>query len=267
MKRTKKLFPLLVVLTLTVALPTVLTACSDSSGDQNVVYEDMEAAYEASNLLPSNIGLFSKTVTGDSISYGECGSGVIFDREGDMYYALTAAHVVSDENAQILVFTINTEMKTDNIPGIDYSVLSQEVYESMYTANVEYVSSRDDLAVISFSSEEDLSVVTIADEDPEKDDRIMCIANPQNDWFAASYGRVISGIEKFGEAQGFPSNAMRHTAYMHVGSSGGGAINERMLLAGITPGGYYSADGKTFKCGTLIPASEIKTCLAEWNQQ
>ena len=121
---------------------------------------------------------------------------------------------------------------------------------------MEYVSSRDDLAVISFTSEEDLSAVTIADEDPGKDDRIMCIGNP-----------VTSGIEKFGEAQGFPSNAMKHTAYMHVGSSGGAAINERMQLAGITPGGYYSADGKIFKCGTLIPVSEIKTCLAEWNQK
>ena len=60
---------------------------------------------------------------------------------------------------------------------------------------------------------------------------------------------------------------MKHTAYMQVGSSGGAAINEQMQLAGITPGGYYSADGKTFKCGVLIPASEIKICLEEWNQQ
>lgn len=266
MKRRKKLFALLVGLTLIIAPPTVLTACADSSRNQNTVFEDMESAFRDSDLLSSNIGLFSKTVTGDSVSYGECGSGVIIAKRDEVYYALTAAHVVSTENAQILVFTANTEMKTDNIPGIDYSVLSREVYESMYTANLEYVSSRDDLAVISFSSGEDLSVVTIADEDPEKDDRIMCISNPQNDWFAVSYGKVTSGIEKFGQMQGFPSNAMRHTAYMHVGSSGGAAINEQMQLVGITPGGYYSADGKTFKCGTLIPVSEIKTCLDEWNQ-
>jgi len=255
------------ILVLIIAISSVLTACTDRSGNQNTVFEDMEAAFQRSNLQSSNIGLFSKTATGDSISYGECGSGVIIEKRGEVYYALTAAHVVSAENAQVLVFTVNTEMKTDQIPGIQYNVLSREVYESMYTANVEYVSSRDDLAVISFSSDEELSVVTIADEDPEKDDRIMCIGNPQNEWFAVSYGRVTSGIQKFGESQGFPSNAMSHTAYMHVGSSGGAAINDQMKLVGITPGGYYSADGKAFKSGMLIPVSEIKTCLDEWNQK
>ena len=136
----------------------------------------------------------------------------------------------------------------------------------MYGANVEYVSSRDDLAVISFSSEEELAVVTIADEDPQKEDRIMCIGNPQNEWFAISYGEVTSGMEKFGGAHGYPSDAMKHSAYMQVGSSGGAAINEQMQLVGITPGGYFSADGSAFKCGVLIPSSEIRLCLAEWSR-
>ena len=60
----------------------------------------MEAASEQADLLSSNIGLFSKTVSGDAIFYGECGSGVTFDRHGDVYYALTAAHVVSGENGR-----------------------------------------------------------------------------------------------------------------------------------------------------------------------
>lgn len=72
-------------------------------------------------------------------------------------------------------------------------------------------------------------------------------------------------IEKFGKAQGFPSNAMKHSAYIHVGSSGGAAFNEQMQLVGITPGGSYSLDGKTFNYGVLIPASEIKMCLDEWD--
>lgn len=248
------------------AVSILLTACADHSDNQNVVFEDMEAAFEQAVLLSANIGLFSKTVSGNAISYGECGSGVIFDRQGDVYYALTAAHVISGERAQILVFTVNTEMKTDEIPGFDDCVLSQEVYESMYGANVEYVSSRDDLAVISFSSEEELAVVTIADEDPQKEDRIMCIGNPQNEWFAISYGEVTSGMEKFGGAHGYPSDAMKHSAYMQVGSSGGAAINEQMQLVGITPGGYFSADGSAFKCGVLIPSSEIRLCLAEWSR-
>jgi len=148
MKARKALTGLHMILVLIIAISSVLTACTDRSGDQNTVFEDMEAAFQRSNLQSSNIGLFSKTATGDSISYGECGSGVIIEKRGEVYYALTAAHVVSAKNAQVLVFTVNTEMKTDQIPGIQYNVLSREVYESMYTANVEYVSSRDDLAVI-----------------------------------------------------------------------------------------------------------------------
>ncbi len=250
---------------LTVLLLIMTAGCSGNNEDsRSVIYEDMDAAFEQSGLYSSNIGIFSKIVTGDSISYGECGSGVIFQREGDTYYALTAAHVVSVENAQLIVFTVNTEMKSEEIPGLDYPVLAPETYEAMIPAEIEYISSRDDLAVIRFTAEEELAAVEIADGDPEKDDRIICIGNPQMEWFVKSFGKVTSGMEKFGEAHGFPSNAMRHSAYIHVGSSGGAALNEDMKLTGIVPGGSFTPDGKIFRYGVLIPASEIRICLDEW---
>ena len=155
-------------------------------------------------------------------------------------------------------------MKSENIPGADFNILATEVYDTMVPAEIEYVSTRDDLAVVRFSSEEDLAVMPIAENDPKKDDRILCVGNPQNDWFAVSYGKVTSGMETFGELQGRPSNGMKHTAYMHVGSSGGAAVNEKMELIGTTPGGSYSLDGKTFNYGVLIPVSEIRLCLNEW---
>ena len=96
-------------------------------------------------------------------------------------------------------------------------------------------------------------------------DRILCVGNPENDWFAVSYGKVTSGFETFGELKGLPSNGMKHSAYMHVGSSSGAAINEQMELAGITPGGSYSLDGKTFNYGVLIPVSELRQCLNDWS--
>lgn len=51
------------------AVSILLTACADHSDNLNVVFEDMEAAFEQADLLSSNIGLFSKTVSGDAISY------------------------------------------------------------------------------------------------------------------------------------------------------------------------------------------------------
>ena len=266
MKSGRKLSFASIIMVLATALPMLLTGCSGNAENRNVVYEDMKASFEQANLLSANIGIFSKTVSGDSVSYGECGSGVIFDRDGNDYYALTAAHVVSTEGAQLLVFTVNTEMKMDDIPGISYNVLSQDAYDAMYGAELLYVSSRDDLAVIRFRAEEDLSVIELAEADPVKDDRIMCVGNPESDWFAVSYGKVTtSSTEKFGEGQGFPSNAMRHSAYIQVGSSGGAAIGEDMKLVGTTPGASLSLDGKTFRYGVLIPVSEIRLCLVEWN--
>ena len=243
------------------------SGCADPADQRSIVYEDMQAEFEKADLLSANIGIFTKTEINGSTSYGECGSGVIFDKRDDEYYALTAAHVVSGENAQLLVFTVNTEMKTDDIPGIDYSVLSEETYASMLEAETMYVSSRDDLAVIRFSSDEDLAVMEISGSDPKKGDRIMCVGNPENEWFAVSYGKVTSGIEKFGERQGFPSNAMRHSAYIHVGSSGGAAIGEDMKLVGITPGASLGPNGNSFQYGVLIPVREIMLCLDEWNQR
>lgn len=250
---------------LVVFVLAMTTGCgSNDSKSKDTVYEDMKESFDTASLLSSNIGIFSKTENDGSISYGECGSGVIFKKEDDSYYALTSAHVVSNENAQILVFTVNTEMKTDTIPGVDYNVLSPEVYDTMYTADVVYVSTRDDLAVIRFSCDEDLFLVEISTEDPKKGDRIMCIGNPQSDWFALSYGKVTSGMEKFGESLGYPSNVMKHSAYINVGSSGGAALNEDMKLIGIVPGGSFSPNGDTFRFGVLIPASEINICLGEW---
>jgi S1-C subfamily serine protease len=250
------------------ALAMLLAGCAgNNEGSRNVVYDDMKTAFEQSGLISANIGVFSKTEKDGNVSYGECGSGVIIKKDGGTYYALTAAHVVSVENAQLLVFTTNTEMKSENIPGVDLNVLTPETYDAMYTAKIEYVSKRDDLAIISFQADEDLAVITLADKDPEKNDRIMCVGNPQNEWFAVSYGKITSGIEKFGETQGFPSNAMKHSAYIQVGSSGGAAFNEQMQLAGTTPGGSFSLDGKSFNYGVMIPVSEIKICFDEWDNQ
>ncbi len=246
---------------------TVLSACSQGGGSARPVYEDMQEAFERSGLLSANIGIMTKTTDGDSVTYGECGSGVIIEKDGGTYYALTCAHVVSRENAEFLVFTVNNEMKSETVPGMDMVILDEEAYEAMYSAEVVYTAARDDAAVIRFETDEDLASVTLADSDPAKGDRILCVGNPQNDWFAESYGEVTSGIERFGEAQGFPSNVMKHSAWIHEGSSGGAAYNEKMQLAGTVPGGSFSLDGKDFRFGVLIPVSELKLCIEEWKAQ
>lgn len=191
----KKTIKFIIVFMLSALLTqTILSGCKGGASNRNVVYEDIITAFERSNLLSANIGLFSKTEKDGAITYVECGSGVIFDKRDGAYYALTAAHVVSTENAKLLVFTTNTELKEENVPGLDgMNPLSQDAYDAMYAAELLYKSTRDDLAVIRFAADEDLKVAETADSDPENGDRIMCIGNPQNDWFAV---RNCTGIPR-----------------------------------------------------------------------
>lgn len=256
-----------VLLMITVLLSFALYGCfeEDNNKNKDIVYEDMKTTFDKSGMLSANIGIISRTEEDGSISYGEGGSGVVIKKDGKTYYALTAAHVVSKKNADLLVFTTNTDMKSKSIPGLEMNVLASEVYDTMYAAEVVYSSTRDDLAVIKFNTDEELAIISLSEEDPKIDDRIMCIGNPQNQWFALSYGKVLSGIQKFGEFKSFPSNGMKHSAYIQVGNSGGAAINEKMELVGIVTGASYSLDGSKFHYGVLIPTSEIKLCLNEWN--
>jgi S1-C subfamily serine protease len=247
---------------------SLLSGCSRKGGDRDLIYEDMKDAYEKAGLFSSNIGIVSRTEEEGSISYGEFGSGVIIERKGSTYYALTAAHVADAGDSQLLVFTTNTDMKNESIPGMDdINILSGEVYDSMYPAESVYICQNDDLAVIRFESEEDLSVIETDDSDPEMGDRIMCVGNPQNEWFSVSCGEILSGIEKFGESTGYPSRALKHSAYIQVGSSGGAAIGEDMKLIGITPGAALSPGGKDYLYGVLVPVSEILPVLEEWKSQ
>ncbi len=72
MKPKRKQLLLISVMVLIVALSMILSGCSDSSENRRVVYEDMKAAFEQSNLLSANIGIFTKIDSGASVFYGEC---------------------------------------------------------------------------------------------------------------------------------------------------------------------------------------------------
>lgn len=66
----------------------LLTAgCSKKEDSRSIVYEDMKTSFEQSGLLSANIGIFSRTERDGNVSYGEGGSGVIIQREGNTYHA------------------------------------------------------------------------------------------------------------------------------------------------------------------------------------
>ena len=82
MRNIKKYGVVIVSLALAFGAFFALSGCSGHNEDsRSVVYEDMRAAFEQSGLRSSNIGIFSKTEKDGSVSYGECGSGVIIRRQ------------------------------------------------------------------------------------------------------------------------------------------------------------------------------------------
>ena len=116
MKSKKSMVKIAALMIIAVFIPIIITGCKSENDNRNIVYEDMKTDFEKSGMLSANIGLFSKSEHDGEIAYTNGGSGVIFDKHDGAYYALTAAHVVSTENSQLLVFTTNNEMKKDDIP-------------------------------------------------------------------------------------------------------------------------------------------------------
>lgn len=137
MKSRRTICAALLLLMLIAGAASLFSGCSGGKNDsRNVVYDDMKEAFERSDMLSANIGIFSKTEKDGNISCCEGGSGVIFKKDGGSYYALTAAHVVSTDDAELLVFTVNTEMKAENVPEAIINVLAPETYDAMYTAEL-----------------------------------------------------------------------------------------------------------------------------------
>lgn len=98
----KKAVILLLVLMI---LPLTLCGCKRKKEKEVVIYEDMEKTFETSGLISSNIGIFTKTVSDDSLSYGECGGGV-FNEGIKLTGTITGAMISPDGTSFISGYMI-----------------------------------------------------------------------------------------------------------------------------------------------------------------
>ena len=124
------------------------------------VFGDMQSKVD--EVSTSVVGLFQKTEGSDgSVTYSGNASGVIFERDGNRYYAATAAHAVNGKDAAFRVYTAKTEIKRISDPAlasIGLEVVDSSFYEGLSDVKVEYISPDADLAVVSFESEDELTV-------------------------------------------------------------------------------------------------------------
>lgn len=232
------------------------------------IYADMNEAL--ASVERANIQLLFAEQANGGVGYGVRASGVIFERENGICYALTACHAVREKSARIVVMTTETPSYDAyrQAQGAAGHVSLQSYYESLPEAKIEYQSEQSDLAIVSFPCAEELDVAELAEERPQKGARIAVVGHPDGIDFFRSFGEITSSGElTFDAGDGRPPNQVwEHNAYESYGSSGGAVFSEQMRLLGINIGGGTDFLGR-FRYGVMIPCDRIRTCIAEWRKQ
>jgi len=169
--------------------------------------------------------------------YGKC-EGVYFkigynvDKKDNIYYVVTAKHVVD-----------------------------KEYYESLLDSKIEYISDTTDLAILSFEYDGDLTVLDFESEKISKNDKIMVIGHPEGKRYKITYGYIKSGLKDF---RG--DKVIEHDAYMKQGNSGGVALTKNMKIAGINIAGTFTLSGH-YRFGYMIPYDIVKSNIETWRNQ
>ena len=273
MNKAKKLITnILTIALLIIALAAFVWPSLYEHQCKSRLYEDLES--ELSSIESSNIRVIA--VSGseeEGFGYSAGASGVVFEKDNDTYYAMTAYHVVNESRANnFIVGTALTptydEYKKQK--GITGHIPQKEYYDLMPSAKIEYKNEESDLAIISFSCSEELALAEVAEDNPNKGDRIVTVGQPVDieGYFIHSYGKIKSDKPiAFKTNDGQSTNmVLKHSAYETYGNSGGAVFSEKMQLIGINIGGGTDFLGR-FRYGVMIPASQIQDCISEWMKQ
>ena len=231
------------------------------------VYENFSNNVE--DIFSANICVIGVTKNEDDvtiISYSTGASGVIFSKNNNKYYALTAYHVFADKD-KCLIYTINSDTIGEyrkKHTGNGHGSLD-EYYGQFPEAKLEYICEESDLAILSFETDEELAVVSISQSMPAKGDKILIVGNPEGEHFVKTYGKITSkNLTEFKVADEMENKVLKHNAYVTFGTSGGAALNESMELVGIAVGGGTDFFGR-FRYGVIIPCDQICQFIDESN--
>jgi hypothetical protein len=199
-------------------------------------------------------------------NYSAGHSGVIYKRDSDKYYALTALHGISLNFGgllpRIIVLgydqpTYNEYVSTGDIVGLS------NYYSHFSEAVLEYYDVAYDLAVVSFCSENEYAVLSIASELPEQNEPVAAIGNPHEySRNIITTGRVTSKKPvPFGINDGrIQYNVIEHSAEISDGNSGGALLNQDLKIVGINLGSTRNLLHK-FVNSSAMPCDKISDFL------
>ena len=253
-----------IVLTLALLIG-ILPSVSDYQAKHRI-YTDMQT--DLSDVMNANIRIVSVDKHDGGIAYGAGSSGVVIEKTDNKYYALTAFHVLANDEIDYFVVITPDDPSVFDYKKEHEGVGQEEYYNQLPKVKVEFEKEESDLAVISFESDKQISVVQIAETMPEKGDRIAVISNPEGEKFVSTYGKIKSSKpENFSFNDDQSDNlVVKHSAYEAPGSSGSAVYNESMELVGINIGGGRDVFGR-FRYGVMIPTDQINECISRWQEE
>ncbi len=221
--------------------------------------------------LPANIKIvqlnYSTGYNSSSISVSAGASGVIFRKEGNRYFALTALHVISevrdvDKTQTVVLGYDDMDIEKENMGNgvADYYLQFPEI-------KVDFISEKYDLAIISFVSDKEYTVLSLSDEKAKFGDKVATMSNPFGERNIVTAGRLGSRkVWHYEDEIGtFDYTIINHSAVTSQGSSGSALLNEDMEIVGITLGGNENFF-RQFISGMAIPLDQIQLFLNEWKE-
>ena len=228
---------------------------------KNRVFSNMEEKSEES--MRAIIGIIAESEKDGFADHNGIGSGVIFEKNNNTYYAVTAKHVIDVKDSKFKVFTKDTEFSGETInadENINFEIPDRSFYDSLLDSKIEYVSKTNDLAILSFEYDGNLSVLEFETNKLSVNDKIMVIGHPEGNRYKVSYGYIKSNLKNF-----MNENVIEHDAYMKQGNSGGVALSENIKIAGINISGKFSLLGH-YRAGYMIPYDIVENCIKEWKK-
>lgn len=220
---------------------------------KNRIFSDMEV--KTDDVIRGVVGIVPESDSNGLTSYNGIGSGVIFDRKDDIYYVITAKHVINKDNSKFKIFTRDTEFSGQIIKAddnVNFEIPDSNYYESLLDGKVEYISETDDLAILSFKYDGDLTVLNFESKELSINDKIMVIGHPEGSRYQITYGYIKSKLKDVRN-----DKVLEHNAYMKQGNSCGVALTENMKIAGINISGKFTLLGH-YRKGYMIPYNIVK---------
>lgn len=212
---------------------------------------------------------YRKGENSSSTSVSPGASGIIFRKEGNKYYALTARHVIEKadnvDKTQIIIMGYDDLDFADSLSKGGKFQGVAIYYQQFPQAVVEYSSNNYDLAIISFTTDKVYTVLPISNEAPKYGEVVASISNPNGKRNIITAGNISSKRPvPFGDEAGkmqYP--IIRHTSEISEGSSGSALLNENLQIVGINLGGSKNIFRQHIY-GMAMPSNYILDFLEEW---